>query len=57
MKNIHMYSLIFAGMTRVQCGHSAGRAARPAVRCGCGLDVCGAGRMQVARNKCGAGAG
>ncbi len=52
-----MYSLIFAGMARVQCGYSAGRAARSAVRCRCGLDVCGAGGMRVARNRCGVGAG
>ena len=52
-----MYSLIFAGMARVRCGHSAGRAARPAVWCGRGLDVCGVGGMQVARNRCGAGVG
>ncbi len=52
-----MHSLIFAGIARVRCGRSAGRAARPAVRCGCGLDVCGTGGMWVARNRCGVGAG
>ncbi len=43
-------------MARVRCGRSAGRAARLAVWClRCRLDVCSAGGMRVARNRCGAG--
>ncbi len=46
---------MFAGIARVQCGCSAGRAARPAVQCRFRLYVCGAGGMRVARNRCGRG--
>ncbi len=46
---------IFAGTVRARCRHCAVTGLWYAVRCGRGLEICGAGRVRGTRIGCGTG--